>query len=133
MTCKAGRELLRKLAIPTLVATAVMLCTAPRARAQAAHSQIVDVTIFSGANGNIYTCDMNVVSSPTKTGSWPVQKNDFSCTADLTSGTPVTTGTRSEGFASFTVIDPIFGPITIEFQVIVEERSDGTAKVSAHL
>lgn len=132
MTCKAGRELLRKLVFPTVAAFALLLCTALPARAQASHGQ-VDATIYSGANGNIYSCELNATSTPNKTGTWPVSKTNFSCTATLTSGTPVTGSVKSDGFATFEEDIPGFGTVTVGFSVVVEERSDGTAKVSAHI
>jgi len=125
MTCKAGTELLRKVAVPTVAAIALMLCTTLSARPQAGKGQL-GVMIFPFADGNTYACNINVVATPTKGGSWPLGNDNWSCMATLTDGTPVTGTVKGEGFAL--ADDGSFG-----FLVDVTERSDGTANVKAHI
>jgi len=124
MTCKAGTELLRKVAVPTVAAIALMFCTTQSARPQAIHGQLNDATIIVFDDGNSYSCDLNLVATPSQVGNWQ-------CQATLTDGTPVTQGTKSLGVAIAEIETP-FGPGEIEFLVDVEERPDGTANVKAH-
>jgi len=132
MTCKAGSKLLRKVAVPTVAAITLMLCTTQSARPQSFHGQ-QDATIYSGANLNVYSCEINALSTPQKAGTWPVAKTNWSCTATLTDGTPVTSAVKSEGQASFEITIPGFGQITIFFPVDITERPDGTANVKSHI
>jgi hypothetical protein len=124
MTCKAGREFLRKLAMPTTAAIALMLCTTLPARPQAIHGQLDGVTIMYLADGNEYSCDLGLVFTPSQITNWH-------CQATLTTGTPVEHAVSSEGYA-VAIINTPFGPGEIEFPVDVVERPDGTANVEAH-
>jgi len=124
MTCKAGAVLLRKVAVPTVVAIALMFSTTQSARPQASQAQITGMTIQFLPDGNQYTCDLNVVFTPSFVA-------NFHCQATLTVGSPVDHAVKSQAAATLEIETP-FGPGELFIPVNVEERPDGTANVYAH-
>lgn len=129
MTCKRGREFLCKLALPSIAAIAGMLCTTRSARAQAIHEKLT-AAIIEFADGNMYSCEIQDVSTPTEGENWPIGRSNWECEATLTSGTAVMHAVRTQGIAYVTVNLPF--PVELNFLVDVEQRPDGTAHIAAH-
>jgi len=127
MTCKAGREVVSKLAVSSLTAIALMLGTALPARAQARQT-VVDLSmimVMTADGMNMYACEMTIVTTPTG-------KVTGQCTATLTSrGYAVTEALRSQGDMAMGMT---MGPPMIMwmFMVDVEELPEGTAIVTLH-
>ena len=128
MTCKAGREVLRKLAFPSLTAIALMLGTALPARAQATHST-VDLMVTT-SDGNTYSCMLGIVSTPSG-------RVNGQCIATLTFGEAVTKSTQFDNQFAMELIVMNMGGMTMTMEmpfgmVDVEELPGGIASVTYH-
>jgi hypothetical protein len=128
MTCKAGRELLRKLVLPCLTAMALMLCAALPARAQATHSTVNLMVMTS--DGNTYSCELALVSTPSG-------RANGHCIATLTNGEAVMEATRFDDQMAMELMVMNMGGMTMIMEmpfgmVDVEEIPGGTANVTYH-
>lgn len=128
MTCKAGREVLCKLAFSSLIAIALMLGTALPARAQANHSTIN--LLVTTADGNTYGCELTLVTTPKG-------RANGECTATLISGSGVTEGATFENQLAMQWMEMSMGgmPMTMVWPfglVDVEETPGSTANVIYH-
>ena len=128
MTCKAGRELLRKLVLPCLTAMTLMLCAALPARAQATHSTVNLMVMTS--DGNTYSCELALVSTPSG-------RVNGHCIATLTTGDAVMEATRFDDQMAMELMVMNMGGMTMIMEmpfgmVDVEEIPGGTANVTYH-
>lgn len=129
MTCKAGRELLQKLAFPTLTALALMLCAVSPARAQATHSTVN--LIVTTADGNTYGCELNLVTTPKG-------RTNGECIATLSWGDGVTESTQFDDQFAMQLMEMNMGGMTMIMEmpfgmVDVEELPGGIANITYHI
>lgn len=130
MTCKAGRELLQKLAFPTLTALVLMLCAVSPARAQATHSS-VDLMVTT-PDGNMYSCELALVTTPSG-------RANGQCTADsVMEMSPVTEATQFDDQMGWQLMEMDMGGMIMTMEmpfgmVDVEELPGGTANITYHI
>jgi hypothetical protein len=119
------RKLLCKLALPSLAAIALMLCTALPARAQAKHS-VVDLMVTT-PDGNMYSCELSIVTTPSG-------RTNGQCTADsMMEMSPVTETIRSDNQMAMEAMEMMGMTMWMTMGMVdVEELPGGTAIVTFH-